>query len=124
MAMRQIVVGRTTVLNGVSSINVWFRFPVVGAARQSSYAGTYTPQAPGDYPGVDGAEVTAFQNGSWIERSNFTFVLDPAFSVATIQASLASIYNTAKASNKAADDAALANWASSYDGTAWTMKSA
>jgi hypothetical protein len=123
--MRTIVVGRLTTQNGITSIPVWFRFPVVGAARQAYYAGSVTPQAPGDYANADSAELAAFQSGQWIERAGFNDVIDPTSTLAQIQTRLVNLYNIAKPANKSADDTALADWASSFDGVStWTMKSA
>lgn len=122
--MRTIVVGRLATLNGITTIPVWFRFPVVGTARQTYYSGSFTPQAPGDYAGADSTEVAAFQNGTWIERSGFNDVIDPSSTLAQIQTRLTNLYSAATTANKAADDTALADWASSYNGTVWSMKSA
>lgn len=122
--MRTIVVGKISTQAGISSINVWYRFPIVGAARQVVYAGSFAPAAPGDYTGVDQPEISLFQSGAWIERAGFVDVLDPSSTVAQIQTRLVNIYNVAKAASKAVDDAALADWGSSFDGTTWTMKTA
>jgi hypothetical protein len=125
--MRLIVVGQVRNLQGLQQINVWFRFPVVGASRIAYYQkaqGGYVPQALGDYSGADSAEVAAFQNGTYLEGLGFFDMIDPLSTVAQIQARLVSLYNTAKAANKAADDTLLADAGSAWDGTTWTMKSA
>lgn len=124
--MREIVVGARQTNAGVQTLAVWFRFPVI-AARQPYYQhiqGAVAPLAPGDYAAADSAEVTALQNGQWIERSNFLDVIDPTSSIPQIETRLQNIYAAASTAQKAADDSALANWASSWDGATWTLKSA
>jgi hypothetical protein len=127
--VREIVAGRRQTNAGVQTIQVWFRFQVSPAARQAYYktqqAG-YQPQAPGDYAagGADVAEVAAFQNGLWVERAGFTDVIDPTSNAAAIQTRLQNLYAAANTDQTSVDNAALANWGSSWDGTTWSMKSA
>jgi hypothetical protein len=123
--MRTIVVGPLNTTNGIQQIAVWFRFPASGA-RQTYYAkqqASSQPVAPGDYSGVDSAEVTALQSGSFVERQGFFDVIDPTATLANIQARLVNIYNAASTAFTAADNSTLARWASSFDGTTWSMKS-
>jgi hypothetical protein len=123
--MRTIVVGQMTTIAGVQQIGVWFRFPVVGANRIAYYAKVQAaaqPQAPGDYAGADLAEVSALQSGTFAERAGFLDVIDPTSTLPQIQTRLVNIYTPAALAFKNADDAGLANWASSYNGTTWTMK--
>lgn len=126
--MRQIVVGQIVKERGIQSITVWFRFSVP-AARQAYYAAqqkSFQPAAPGDYTnpgGADAAEVAAFQAGQWVERDGFMDVINPADSLATIQARLQQLWAAASAQASSDDTAALARWGSGWDGTAWSMKS-
>jgi hypothetical protein len=124
--MREIVVGPINTIAGVQFLNVWFRFPVV-AARQPYY-GTlqtaYNPTAPGDYANADLAEVSAFRTGAWVERAGFQDVIDPTSTLVQIQTRLANLYGAAAAQFLSGDNATLARWNSSWDGTTWTMKSA
>lgn len=123
--MRQIVVGPLTTAQGIQAIQVWFRFPIP-AARQAYYAGVqpnYSPLGPGDYANADLAELNLFRTGQWVERAGFSDVIDPTSSLATIQARLVNLYTAAATTYVANDNALLARWDSSYDGTAWTMKS-
>lgn len=123
--MRTIVVGTIQTSVGIQQVNVWFRFPATGA-RKAYYAkanGAYQPQAPGDYAVADTAEIGQFQDGSFVEQAGFKDVIDPTSTLTTIQTRLVNIYNAAKTAWQAGDDATLSRWASSYDGTTWTMKS-
>lgn len=128
--MRQVVAGvRGKGAGGIQQLNVWFRFPVP-AGRQPFYAAmnaTYTPQAPDSngsnaYTGGDAAEVTSLRNGSWIERPGFYIVIDPTMTATQIETMLQNIYTSAASSVQADDTAALANYASSWDGTTWVLK--
>jgi hypothetical protein len=124
--MRQIVVGPLTTVLGIQTINVWFRF-AVPAQRQAYYATAavnYNPAAPGDYAGVDSGETSLFRTGSWVERANFQDVIDPTATLVQIQTRLQNLYTAALAQFVANDNAALARWDSSWDGTTWAMKSA
>lgn len=130
--MREIVAGvRGTGAGGVQQLNVWFRFSVP-VARQPYYAamnGSYVPQAPDSNGGntyssaPDQAEIAAFKNGSWIERPGFYIVIDPTETTAQIGTHLVNIYNAAATAVGQQDTAALANYATSYDGTSWTIHS-
>lgn len=128
--MRSIVVGPITADRGVSTIGVWFRFPVANTNRQvyyTTHGQSGGPQAPGDYTatsGADFAEVAQLAGGQWVER-NFVDIIDPTNGTTLVQQRLVNIYNTAASSAGTADSAALAFWASSLGsgGTAWSMKS-
>lgn len=124
--MRTIVVGPIANNRGLQTVSVWFRFPCTGARK--TYYGSVNknnqPQAPGDYAGVDSAEVTALQNGDFVEQVGFQDVIDPTSPLATIQTRLVNIYANCNTAFKAADDVTFARWASGFDGTTWTMKSA
>lgn len=135
--MREIVVGQMGVgPGGIQLVNVWFRV-AVPAQRQPFYAAArsaYVPLAPDSnggnaYTRVDApngindpAEVTAFRNGTWLELSGFYDVVDPTSNLAAIQTRLQNIYAKSASTQGTADTAALANWASDWDGTAWHMK--
>lgn len=130
--MRQIVAGqRGKGAGGIQQLNVWFRFPVP-AQRQPFYKAMnagYVPQAPDSAGGnayastADAAEKTAFQAGTWIERPGFYIVIDPTMTAQQIEAMLQNIYNAAAPVVAADDAAALANYASSWDGNAWSLQS-
>lgn len=129
--MREIVVGQISAQQGVSTINVWFRFPVP-AQRQNYYTThqqTNGPQAPGDYTatsGVDFAEVAQLSSGAWIERPGFQDIIDPTNGTTLVQTRLQNIYAAAASSAGSADTSGLAFWASSWTGgtAVWSMKSA
>lgn len=124
--MRLIVVGPIVTQGGIQQLNVWFRFPVI-VARQPYYTrlqASSQPTAPGDYAGADATETSDFQAGRYTERAGFFDVIDPTASLATIQTRLVNIYTAAASASKAFDDAELARWGSSYDGTSWSMKTA
>ena len=125
--MRKIVIGqRATSQPGIQEIAVWFRL-TVPVARQPYYAkqqASYSPVAPGDYSGSgpDNPEIALFQSGAWLERSFFD-IIDPTSNAATIENRLQNLYAAAQSAVQSADDAALANWGSYWDGTTWTLKS-
>lgn len=129
--MRQVVAGvRGKGAGGIQQLNVWFRFPVP-AGRQAFYKAmnaSYFPQAPDSLggnaytSGGDAAEVTAFKNGTWIERPGFYIVIDPTMTAGQIETMLANIYNAAAPVVAADDTSALQNYASSWDGTTWTLQ--
>lgn len=124
--MREIVVGPITNKAGVQYLNVWFRFSVP-AARQAYYTSlnaSYKAQAPGDYAGADVAEVNLFQTGQWVELSGFQDVIDPTSTLVEVQTRLQNLYAAADTQFISNDNAGLAHWDSSWDGTTWTMKAA
>ena len=128
--MRQIVVGRTPVsTRGIKRVPVWFRYqvPAGNTNRVAYYAklqANTQSQAPGDYAGADSPEVTALQRGEWVEEFGFEDVLDPTLTAVQAEARLVNLYNAAKADWLADDNAEMAFYATSFDGTAWSTKSA
>lgn len=124
--MREIVVGQLQTVYGIQTISVWFRF-AVPAQRQAFYTTLqtgFTPAAPGAYTGADSAEVNLFRTGAWVERAGFQDVIDPTSTLAQIQTRLQNLYGSANTAFVNSDNASLARWDSSWDGTTWTMNSA
>ena len=129
--MREIVIGQeTTGPGGISIVNVWFRVPVP-AQRQPFYAAQnagWTPLAPDSTGGKaysstsDQAEIAAFRGGSFVELSGFYVVRDPTWTDAQLGSVLVNVYNAAVTSTQNADASLLNRWATSWDGTSWTIK--
>lgn len=130
--MRKVVIESIAVSSdGTMGGRVYFRYPVP-AARQSLYANpTLTPEAPGDYAGAHADELTALRNGEWYERLSPNQRSFPTSTpVATLQEAIVQDYEIAEAAFQAADNARLAYYGSSWDGTVdangvpvWSMTS-
>lgn len=126
--MRLVVIGEVTPqADSTLKGHAWFRFPIP-LARQAIYAEIQEkdwPQAPGDYVGVDAAEVGAFQRGEFFEElvgDDARFV--PAAGLDVMQQQIAGLYALSAGQFAKKENGRWSYYGSSFDGAAWSMKSA
>jgi hypothetical protein len=113
MARQIIVLDRLPNAGGIAQYNVAFWLGVI-AARQTFFANA---QATSQVKGITAGELTALQNGSVVERVE-QYGVDPAKTIAQIQADLVARKNVLQADLDATNQ--FARYGTSFDGTTWT----